>query len=201
MYISPHEQGSEGWHKERLGIATASCFNKIMTTKTLKRAKTDYIYLLAAEAISQKPQEEIFDNVHMKRGRELESCAIAMYELDYDVDVQQVGLCKQDDMAMIGFSPDGLISIDGGLEIKCPQLKKHLQYIEAEIVPDEYKHQVFGSLSESRREYWDFMSYHEDFRPFYVRVTREDPEYIKWSEAFSNIWKEFQADLIKLISI
>ena len=199
MYISPHEQGSDQWHLDRLGIATASCFASIMTPKLLKRAKTDYIYLLASEAITQKPQSDDFDNKHMARGRELEDCAIAMYELDHDVDVNQVGLCKQDELSLIGFSPDGLIGSDGGLELKCPQLKKHLQYIDDNKVPDEYLSQVYGSLHQSKREYWDFMSYNEVYRPFYIRVNRDDEAYLKWVAAFEKIWPEFQADLIKLI--
>ena len=203
MYISPYEQGTNEWHAERLGIATASQFNKIMTTKQLKRAKSDYLYLLAAEAITQKPQEEIFDNHHMARGRELESCAVALYELDYDVEVTQVGLCKQLPESMIGFSPDGLINDDenpGGLEIKCPQLKKHLQYFHENKLPDEYAHQVYGSLLLSGRKYWDFMSYSEDYAPFYYRVNNTDKAYKKWAAAFEDVvWPEFQADLIKLL--
>lgn len=201
MYISDNEQGTDAWFQDRLGIATASMFNSIMTTKQLKRTKSDYIYLLAAEAITQKPQEEQFDNKHIQRGRELESCAVAMYELDHDCDVVQAGLCKQDVSSMAGFSPDGLIGDKGGLEIKCPTLKKHLQYIVNDKLPDEYAHQVYGSLLLSGREYWDFCSYSEDFSPFYHRVTTECETYQKWAKAFNEILPEFLADLKKIIEL
>ena len=206
MYISPHEQGSDEWLQERLGIATASCFDKIMTSKTCKRAKTDYIYLLAAEAITQKSQEAFFDNEHMQRGRELESCAIALYEIDQDIEVAQVGLCKKDVADMIGFSPDGIIRdelnmCDGGLEIKCPQLKKHLQYHVENKIPDQYVHQVFGCMYLSECEYWDFMSYSEDYPPFYIRTSNTNESYLKWVEGFEKVWPEFKADLIKLIEM
>jgi len=206
MYISPHEQGSEQWIQERLGIATASCFDKVIITKSLKRAKTDYIYLLAAEAITQKSQETFFDNEHMQRGRELESCAIALYEIDHDVEVSQVGLCKQDVADMIGFSPDGLINDEynackAGLEIKCPQLKKHLQYHAEKMLPAQYAHQVFGCMYLSGSEYWDFMSYSEDYPPFYIRTSNTNEVYLKWVEGFEKVWPEFKADLIKLIEI
>ncbi len=91
MDISRHEQGTEEWLNDRLGIATASMFSSIMTPKQRKRSKSDYIYLLAAEAITQKPQSEQFETSDIRRGNELESCAVAMYELDHDVVVSEVG--------------------------------------------------------------------------------------------------------------
>jgi len=201
MIILDHEQGSEDWFNARLGIATASMFNCIMTTKQMKRAKSDYIYLLAAEAITQRPQEEQFDNVHTRRGNELESCAIAMYELDKDVTVNQVGLCKPAIESMYGFSPDGLIGDNGGLEIKSPQLKKHLQYFNEGVLPSDYAHQVYGSLLVSGREYWDFMSYSEDYEPFYFRVTRDNEQYQKWAAAFEPVLNEFLTDLKRIIEL
>lgn len=210
MIILDHEQGSDEWFMSRLGIATGSMFNCVMTTKQMKRAKSDYIYLLAAEAITQKPQEEQFNSKDIDRGNELESCAVAMYELDYDCTVTMAGLCKPGIESMYGVSPDGLINEDnggpndpfighGGLEIKCPRLKKHLQYITEGVLPDEYKHQVYGSLFVTGRDYWDFMSYNEDYKPFYVRTTKEDEQYKKWAAAFEPILNEFLTDLKKII--
>ena len=203
MIILDDVQGSEAWFLSRLGIATGSMFNCVMTTKQMKRAKSDYIYLLAAEAITQNPQEEMFTTKDIERGNELEACAVAMYELDYDCIVTQAGLCKPEIESMYGVSPDGLINGDewvkGGLEIKCPRLKKHLQYITENVLPDEYKHQVYGSLFVTGRDYWDFMSYNEDYKPFYVRTTKEDEQYKKWAAAFEPILNEFLTDLKKII--
>jgi hypothetical protein len=199
MIILDHEQGSDEWFMSRLGIATGSMFNCVMTTKQMKRAKSDYIYLLAAEAITQKPQEEQFNTKDIERGNELESCAVAMYELDYDCEVTIAGLCKPDINSMYGVSPDGLIGQDGGLEIKCPRLKKHLQYINDGVLPPEYAHQVYGSLFTTGRDYWDFMSYSEDYRPFYFRTNKDDESYKKWAEAFEPVLNEFLNDLKNII--
>lgn len=201
MIISDHEQGSDGWFMDRLGIATGSMFNCVMTSKQMKRAKSDYIYLLAAEAITQQPQEEIFSTKDIDRGNELESCAVAMYELDYDCSVDLVGLCKPDVGSMYGVSPDGLIGDLGGLEIKCPRLKKHLQYITENVLPSDYIHQVYGSLFVTGRDYWDFMSYSEDYKPFYIRTTKEDEDYKKWAAAFEPILNEFLTDLKRIIEL
>lgn len=199
MIILDDEQGSEAWFLSRLGIATGSMFNCVMTTKQMKRAKSDYIYLLAAEAITQRPQEEIFTTKDIDRGNELESCAVAMYELDYDCTVTMAGLCKPSIESMYGVSPDGLISEDGGLEIKCPRLKKHLQYVTENVLPADYVHQVYGSLFTTGRDYWDFMSYNEDYKPFYIRTTKEDEQYKKWAAAFEPILNEFLTDLKSII--
>jgi len=199
MIILDDEQGSDEWFMSRLGIATASMFSNVMTLKQLKRAKSDYIYLLAAEAITQREQSEHFENKHTERGNRLEPIAISLYEFDYDVDTISCGLCKPDIDSMYGCSPDALIGHDGGLEVKSPELKKHLQYINDNCVPDEYKSQVYGCLFVTGRDYWDFMSYSEDYRPFYYRTTKEDDQYKKWAEAFEPILNEFISDLKKII--
>ena len=54
MIILEHEQGSAEWINDRLAVATASMFNNVMTSKQLKRAKSAYIYELAAEAIAKE---------------------------------------------------------------------------------------------------------------------------------------------------
>jgi len=199
MIIFDDEQGSDAWFASRLGIATGSCFASIMTLKQMKRAKTDYIYLLAAEAITQQEQTDRFENRHTIRGNELEPEAISLYEFDKDVDTIKCGLCKPTVESMYGCSPDALVGEDGGLEVKSPELKKHLQYIAEDVVPDEYKAQVYGCLFVTQRSYWDFMSYNVDYRPFYKRTNKTDKEYLKWAEKFEPILNEFLTDLKKVI--
>lgn len=199
MIILDDDQGSDEWFQSRLGIATASCFSSIMTLKQMKRAKTDYIYLLAAEAITQQEQTDRFENRHTIRGNELESEAIALYEFDKDADTISCGLCKPTIESMYGCSPDALIGATGGLEVKSPELKKHLQYIAEDVVPDEYKAQVYGCLFVTGRDYWDFMSYNVDYRPFYKRTTNKDQDYVKWVTAFAPILTDFLHDLRVII--
>lgn len=199
MHILYDEQGSEEWFRSRLGVATASCFNQIMTTKQLKRSSSDYIYLLAAEAVSGEPQEQEFSNRHTERGKIYEPEAISWYELTHDCDVEQVGLCLMHEGSRIGFSPDGLVGNVGGVEIKCPELKTHLKYKRAGVVPDEYLHQIYGCMYVSGRSWWDFISYHKDSTPLVVRTTVADENYIKWANSFSPIIGEFIKELEEII--
>ena len=194
MIISPFEQGSKEWLLSRLGIPTASRFSDIMTTKQLKRAKNAYIYELIAEKLSGEITE-IFNSDAMNRGEKLEPLARDYYEFVTGQSVRQVGLIKSD-CQRFGCSPDGLIDYDnGGLEIKCPGLKKHLEYLINDELPNEYAPQVYGSLFITERDYWDFMSYHPNATEFLIRVHKTDEAYIKWSEAFTPILDEFLNDL------
>lgn len=198
MIILDHEQGSPAWYDARGVIATASEFSNVMTPKQLKRAKSDYIYRLAAYYLGERSQQ--FSTVHTERGNEQEDEAVGSYEFDTGFTVDRVGLCLPFGGARCGFSPDGLITAEkGGIEIKCPELKKHLQYLSDGIVPGDYISQVYGSLWMSDYDWWDFMSYHRKAKDFVIRTTKDDEKYLKWVAAFEPILNDFIADLDKLL--
>ena len=171
-----------------------------MTSKQLKRSKDNYIYEIAAEALTKESQQSFTGNAHTDRGNELESEAIAYYEFTKGVDCERAGLCLPFEGAAYGASPDALINREKGLEIKAPELKVHLKYMTEGVIPDEYLHQVYGSLFVSGYESWDFMSYHTDFKPFIVTANKSDEAYQKWAKAFDKILNEFLTDLEKIIN-
>ena len=199
MHKLQAEQGTDQWHNDRLGVVTGSEFNNVITTKQMKRAKSVYIYLLAAEAVTGEVQEKFFETEDTRRGNELEPEAVVWYEVMHNVDVELVGLCLAFEGARYGCSPDGLVGEDGGIEIKAPQLKTHLKYKTEGVVPDDYLHQVYGSLFVSKRDWWDFISYNTQSEPFVIRTTKDDAGYVKWAEKFEPILKEFLIDLEKII--
>lgn len=199
MIILEHEQGSAEWFKSRLAVATASMFNNVMTSKQLKRAKSVYIYELAAEAIAKESQQTFTGNEHTDRGHELEPAAAAYYAFMFDADVYETGLCLPFEGAQYGCSPDRLVGKDGGLEIKSPELKTHIKYTVEAVVPSDYLHQVYGCLYVTGRDWWDFMSYHEQAQPFIIQTTKEDAGYKKWAAAFDVVLPEFIADLNEII--
>ena len=60
---------------------------------------------------------------------------------------------------MAGASPDGYVSDDGGLEIKCPyQTAIHIETLQKGM-PKEHTPQVQGCMWISGRQWWDFVSY------------------------------------------
>jgi putative phage-type endonuclease len=175
IYINV-EQGSEAWFNLRCGRITGTSFKDVMagdSTATYKDLITD----IAGEILSGEI-EETYSNAVMERGKELEPEARKAYENIFDINVKQIGFITpaEDDefFDWIGISPDGVINdgaIDiGMIEIKCPLIKTHLNYIEKDVFPNDYKWQVQGQLMVTDFDWCDFMSYYPGLKPFIVRV-------------------------------
>lgn len=172
------EQGTAEWAAARCGIPTASDFDKIVTASgEPSKQRTKYLYQLAGERLLGK-KEESYQNGAMLRGMELEAEARSLYELTYDVSIEQVGLCYKDESKLYACSPDGLIGKDGGIEIKCPNLTTHIGYLVTEELPAEYFQQVQGNLLVTGRKWWAFMSYYPGIKPLILKIER-DKEFIK----------------------
>lgn len=168
MIILHFEQGSEEWFSERCGRITATRIATMMSGESTKGYK-DLVVDIAGEIITGEV-EESYSNAIMERGKELEPEARKLYDTIFNTDTKEVGFVLHDKYSeWLGVSPDGL-TIDGGLEIKCPIRKTHLNYIKANKLPNEYKWQVQGSLFVSGLPHWDFMSYYPNMKPFIIRV-------------------------------
>jgi hypothetical protein len=130
-------------------------------------------------------------NAWTERGSELEPQAVKVYEFLTGNTVTPAGFVWRDARRDAGASPDGLVGGDGGVEIKCPDGKAHLQYLSDGTVPRDYVSQVFGSIFICKRDWWDFCSYHPKLKFFRVRTLATDPKYMAWQEKFSPILDEF----------
>ncbi len=181
MQVLDIEQGSEAWHKARLGIPTASRFKEIITPAKGEKSKSYKadLFELLAERMTQG-EEDGYTNEWMQRGNELEAAARSAYEFLYEVEVDEVGLVLND-AGTIGVSPDGLIGNDGGLEIKCPKAANAVRYMVEDAMPDIYRPQVQGNLWITGRQWWDFVIYHPNLDLFVKRIYR-DETYIKKME-------------------
>lgn len=167
------EQGSDEWRAARMGIPTASAFDKIITPKTLKPSESrgKYAHKLIAERILGRPQE---DESHgfAGRGKEMEESARGYYEFIKGVTVDRVGFIMTDDRK-VGASPDGLVLENGLLELKCPSAPVHIGY----ILDDEgigYRCQVQGQLFVAERDWVDTVSYHPELPDVVRRVGRDE---------------------------
>jgi len=181
MKISPHPQQTIEWMQARAGIPTASEFDNLVSpTGEVRKGKmpTTYLNQKLAEWWIGGPLASlnVFD---MEQGRILEEEAIPWYELTYGIAIKRVGLITDND-EMIGCSPDGLIEVDGldsGIEIKCPAIHTHIGYLLNNRLPDEYIHQVQGSMLVTGRDEWRFVSYRRKLPALVLTVSR-DPQYI-----------------------
>jgi hypothetical protein len=186
MIILNDEQGSEAWLRSRLGKISASRVDSLITPTGKPSAQADkYINELIAQRLSGE-LPETYTNAHMERGNELEPSARALYELVSDCTVDLAGFCLHPDLPA-GFSPDGFISteggLEGGLEIKCPAPHTHVEYLRKGKVPTKYIPQIQMALWISGRAWWDFMSYHPKIEPLIVRVERDEAYIEKLAQA------------------
>jgi putative phage-type endonuclease len=194
------EQGSDEWLMLRLGKLTASKFADVISKgrgKEPSKTRVSYMYQLAAEILVGEPTT-FFQNTAMQWGTDCEPAARAAYELKHNLEVVECAFIERD--KWVGVSPDGLVGIDGLLEIKCPNTTTHLKYYMDGTMPTEYLPQVQGQLWVSGRDWCDFVSYDPRIRTsadyFELRVYRDD-EYIKKLERKCG---EFITDLKELLT-
>lgn len=92
------EQNSQEWFNARAGRPTASCFDQILTPKTMKPSAQaqKYLYTLAGERLAGCKAES-FQSDWMRRGLEVEEEAKALFQMIRDVELRQVGLVYPDE--------------------------------------------------------------------------------------------------------
>lgn len=174
MIVLDVEQRSPEWFFERLGIPSASNFDKIVTASGERsKQRTKYLYQLAGERITEKAEESYMSDA-MQKGIELEKEARELYEMVNDLQVKQIGSCFPDELKSCIASPDGLVGEDGLLEIKCPQIHTHVGYLLEGKFPTEYFQQVQGQMYVTGRKWCDFMSYYPGMKSFVIRVNRDE---------------------------
>lgn len=195
MKILDFPQGSFDWLQARVGMPSASQFKNIVTSDG-KRSKTrqKYLYQLAGEKIVGR-RDETYQNDAMRRGVELEPTARELFVMTTGIEVQEVGMCVHDS-GIFSCSPDGLISENSGIEIKCPSISVHIEYMLGNKVPSDYYQQVHGSMLVTGRDEWFFMSYYPGLKPF-IHLEKRDKEFCEKLEAELYL---FDADMSEIIS-
>jgi hypothetical protein len=140
------EQGSDAWHALRIGIPTASEFDKIVTPKgKLAASARGLMARLLAERMLGRSLVDIITNEHIEHGKEFEERAARKYTFETGIELQKVAFVTTDD-GRWGCSPDRFqVGHDGEVEIKCPSPQVHYRYY-IDGFDDEYKIQVLGQL-------------------------------------------------------
>ena len=183
------DQGSDEWIQLRLGVATASNFDKIITAGGKQSTTLEkYALQLATDKMLTTP-EPSYKNEAMIRGTELEPLARETYQEETFNIVEQITMFLSD-CGNFGYSPDGLVGDDGLIEIKCPKATTHFQYIIDNKAPADYWQQLQGGLWLSGRKWIDFVSYHPDFKTkqlFIIRVERDETYIAKLAELANKV--------------
>lgn len=155
------EQRSEEWFKARAGKVTASKVHDVVTklkNGSYGATRATYMGQLIAERLSGIAQEG-FSNAAMQWGTETEPMARAAYEFAKDVQVVEVGFIEHPYIDMSGASPDGLVSDDGLVEIKCPNTSTHIDTLLGAEIPLKYIDQMQWQMACEERLWCDFVSF------------------------------------------
>jgi len=181
MIIDPCRQGDESWFLAHAGVLGASSADQVLTTNgDQSKSRQKLIYRLAGELLIGR-REEGFSSAAMARGVEMEEEARLAFSFITGIEVEQVGFVYADESRRWGCSPDGLIAgARQGLEIKCPTLPVHVEYLVDGKLPTAYFQQVQASLAATGYESWHFWSYYPGCPPLHIVVGRDEA----WIEAY-----------------
>lgn len=170
-------QGSPEWHQLRVGKATASKIADIMAQGQGKM-RAAYARQLVAERLTGLPTTG-FKSASMERGNEVEAAAREAYEYHTGLFVEQVAFVDHPTIEMSGASPDGLVGLDGGVEIKCPDSTTHIDTLQGASIDGGYLKQIHWNMACTGRQWWDYVSFDPrmkdaSMRLFIKRVARDD---------------------------
>lgn len=197
MVIFNVPQQSPEWFSARLGIPSASNFDKIITTSGAPSKQAQkYMYRLAGEYVSGIP-EESYQSAAMLRGIELEPEARSLYEIIMDTPVIQAGFCMNEE-PKYGCSVDGFVGDDGIVEIKCLSLSVHVEYLLGGLLPTEFFTQVQGQLLVTGRKWNDLILYYPAIKPLIVRVVRDEEFIGKLKAVLEDFCEQLQQTIKKI---
>ena len=153
-------QRSPEWFSARAGKVTASSIYKVMArTKTGWGAdRANYHAQLVAERLTGITAES-FSNAAMQWGTDTEPQARAMYSLDAEGPVSEIGFLDHPRIVFSGASPDGLVGDAGMVEIKCPNTATHIATLTGAPIDRKYLYQMQWQMACADRQWCDFASF------------------------------------------
>lgn len=200
------------WHMQRKQRVTASKAGRIQKLKDTTN-NTDILNTIFGKKRFGKNSE-----VAMKYGRDNEQIAIMEYEVLHGnaaEPVQQCGLFVDESHGELAASPDGLIGVDGMIEVKCPHAlfthqKPALSWPEVnkqvcsffinkqnqpELKPNhEHFFQVIMQLHITKRDWCDYFVWSPYCSGVLIRVYRE-PTTDAWLKLREKLLKFWEHDM------
>lgn len=175
------EQRSEEWFAQRIGRFTASEIYKLMGIKGLGETGKSYAIEKAIEELYGE-MEENYVTADMERGIETEPLAFAKFKelkgLEF-LDVETCGFFELDKNS--GASPDGLVSDNSILEIKCPKSITFFKLVATNEIDAKYYAQMQMQMMCTGREKAYFFNYliHDGTEYHHEIIVYRDEELIK----------------------
>ena len=190
------EQGSHEWHCLRHGRVTGTTLKSALGSKKVQET-------LMMRVISERMTEPMIDDINapqVVRGKEMEPQARLAVIKHTGLEFAETGFLVSDEFDGFGFSPDGIYEQDGkiigGIELKCPGSKNHVEYIFGNCVPADYEYQVKAPFIMSDDvQWWYFASYDDRNYQIPLFVTKVSRAELKDIDADREKLKQFLADV------
>lgn len=146
-------------------------------SKTWGASRNNLMAELIVERLTGAMQDG-FKSQAMQHGIDTEPMARAAYAFDKMCEVTETPPILHPKIAGSHASPDGLVGVDGLLEIKCPTSATHIETLLGEPIPDKYLKQMAWQMAVTGRKFCDWVSFDprmpETMKLFVKRVDRDD---------------------------
>jgi len=202
------------WLQERLGKFTASEFHKLTTAPTKKELPVGAVTYTTEKAVECLTEfiEEGYVNQAMQWGLDHELEAIERFTEKTGIRTTKTG-SEQEFIKLgthVGGTPDGLIGINSGVEVKCPNSLTHFKYMKIKNGEDlkkvmpAYYWQIQGLMMITACRNWWFISYDPRYKKpehqlHYIKIEFNDADVSFLSERIRlaiELKKELLAEFI-----
>lgn len=136
----------------------------------------------------------IFD---LEQGKILEERARPAFTIHTGIEVSTAAFIESDD-GLCGCSPDAMAGDECGVEIKCPTMPIHVNYLLAGKLPKQYVAQVQGSMFVTGFPRWHFFSYNRQFPPLHLVIDRDEEFQEALAEAVEDFTTRMDASMKRL---
>ena len=153
------QQRSLEWFEQRRGKFTASETFKLMGVRGLGETGNTFALEKAIELVCDS-EDENFVSSDMQRGIDLEPLAFAKFKELKEIEFLEVENCGFFEYCEnSGASPDGLVSDDAVLEIKCPKKTNFFKLVAENEVNKNYFYQVQMQMLAAKKSKAYFFNY------------------------------------------
>ena len=170
------EQRSSDWYEQRLGKFTASEIIKILGVRGLGETGKSYAIDKAIEQLYGE-FEENFISYDMQKGIDTEPLAFAKFKELKSLEFLEVTNCGFfENCEHSGASPDGLVSDNAILEIKCPKSSTFFKLVATNEVDPKYYAQMQMQMLSTNRNKAYFFNYiiHEGTEYYHEIIVERD---------------------------
>ena len=194
-------QRTDDWMADRLGKVTASRIADVVAKgrgSAPSVTRQEYLVQIALERLTGQAVES-YTNAAMQWGVDNEPAALDQYGFVKGVTVEPVGFVVHPTIKMSGASPDGLVSDDGLVEVKCPKSHTHWATLKGDRIAARYIDQMQWQMECTGRAWCDFVSFDPRFPPehqLHIRRIAADPDRQTFlRDGVINFLNDLEADL------